>query len=87
MMPFDQTYNVNWALYECLEHLYEILDFLEDIKLALELGEDIDTLLYSPFDLPQTPHTYETCLPTHLLHPYLLSRTISSLFPPPNSPT
>jgi hypothetical protein len=86
-MPFDQTYNVNWELYECLELLYEILDFLEDINLALELGEDIDTLLYPPFDSPQIFHEYETCLPTHLLHPYLLSRTISSLFLPPNSPT
>jgi hypothetical protein len=52
-MPFNQTYNVNWELCECLELLYEILDLLEDIKLALELGEDITTLLqnlYPPFD-------------------------------------
>ena len=49
-MTFDQTYNVNWELCECLELVYEILDFLEDIKLALELQEDIIALLNPPFD-------------------------------------
>ena len=57
-MTFDQTYNVNWELCECLELMYEILDFLEDIKLALELQEDIITLLNPPFDPLRTirPH-------------------------------
>jgi len=50
MMPFHQTYNVNWELCECLELVYEVLDLLQDIKLALELDEDITTLLNPPFD-------------------------------------
>jgi len=52
-MPFDQTYNVNGELCECLELVYEILDLLDDIRLALELEENITTLLqtlYPPFD-------------------------------------
>jgi hypothetical protein len=49
-MPFNQTYNVNWELCECLELVYEILDFLDDIRLALELEEEIMTLLHPPFD-------------------------------------
>jgi hypothetical protein len=49
-MPFDQVYNVNWELCECLELVYEILDSLDDIRLALELREDIITLLNPPFD-------------------------------------
>jgi hypothetical protein len=49
-MTFNQTYNVNWELCECLDILYEILDFLDDIRLALELEEDIDKLLNPPFD-------------------------------------
>jgi hypothetical protein len=49
-MPFDQLYNVNNELCECLELVYEILDFLDDIRLALELQEDIIALLNPPFD-------------------------------------
>jgi hypothetical protein len=49
-MPFHPQYNVNWELAECLELVYEILDFLDDIKLALELEEDITALLNPPFD-------------------------------------
>jgi len=49
-MPFDQQYNVNWELCECLELVYEILDFLDDIRLALELGEDLTNILHPPFD-------------------------------------
>jgi len=49
-MPFDQTYNVNWEFYECLDLVYEILDFLDDIRLALELDEDLGLLVHPPFD-------------------------------------
>ena len=35
MATFDQTYNVNGELCACLELVYEILDGLDDIKLAL----------------------------------------------------
>jgi len=50
MRPFDQTYQVNWELCQCLELVYEILDSLEDISIALERREDITTLLDPPFD-------------------------------------
>ena len=35
MATFDQTYNVNGELCVCLELVYEILDGLDNIKLAL----------------------------------------------------
>ena len=31
MLPFDRTYNVEQEFYQCLERVYEILNFLEDI--------------------------------------------------------
>ena len=38
-MPFDRTYNVEPPFYSCLELVYEILEDLEDIRIALEKGE------------------------------------------------
>jgi hypothetical protein len=49
-MPFDQQYNVNWELVECLELVYEILDDLEDIRIALIEGKDPSHILFPPFD-------------------------------------
>jgi hypothetical protein len=49
-MPFDRQYNVNWELCECLELVYEIMDNLEDIKIALEKGKRITDILFPPFD-------------------------------------
>ena len=49
-MPFDQPYNVHWELVECLELVYEILDDLEDIRIALEKGKDPSTILRPTFD-------------------------------------
>jgi len=50
MDSFDQLFNVNWELAECLELVYEILDNLEDIRIALEEGKDPALILFPPFD-------------------------------------
>ena len=50
MMTFDQTYNVDWELCECLELVYKILDSLDNIKLALEKGKEIMDILHPQFD-------------------------------------
>ena len=49
-MSFDQTYNVNWELCECLEIVYETLDYLEDVLLALEKGKSLKDAITQPFD-------------------------------------
>ena len=50
MLPFDLTYNMEQEFYQCLEHMYEILNFLEDISIALERKEDLTPLLHPPFN-------------------------------------
>jgi hypothetical protein len=53
MRTFDKNYNVEPEIYDGLELVDEIVDFLNDIRLALELGEDISTFLRNldpPFD-------------------------------------
>lgn len=57
-MPFDQTYNVNWELCECLELVYEILEDLKDIRLALSKGKEITDILHPKFDPLQTIGKY-----------------------------
>ena len=57
-MSFDQTYNVNWELCECLETLYEMLDYLEEIILALEKGKSITDALNPTFDPFRTIRKY-----------------------------
>jgi len=57
-MPFDQKYNVNWELVECLELLYDILEALEDIIYDLETGKTITDILAPPFDPLKTIGKY-----------------------------
>ena len=57
-MPFEQPYNVDWEFCECLDLVYDILDLLNDIKLALELDEDITALFHPPFDPLKTIGKY-----------------------------
>ena len=45
MATFDQTYNVNGELCACLELMYEILDRLDDIKLALWKRRELTEIL------------------------------------------
>jgi hypothetical protein len=49
-MAFDRQYNVNWEFRDCDVIVYEILDFLSDIRLALLLGLDLTNILSPPFD-------------------------------------
>ena len=50
MATFDQTYNVNGELCACLELVYEILDGLDDIKLALWKRKELTEILAPRFD-------------------------------------
>ena len=50
MRTFDQNYNVEPETRNCLELIDEIIDFLIDIRLALELEEDLMILLHPHFD-------------------------------------
>jgi hypothetical protein len=47
---FDQQFNVNWEIAECLEIVYEILDDLEDLEIALVEGKNPSYVLFPPFD-------------------------------------
>jgi hypothetical protein len=38
--------SIDWEFANCLEIIYEILDDLEDIRLALEKGRDPDFFLF-----------------------------------------
>jgi hypothetical protein len=49
-MTIDRLYNVNPEFWNCDNIIYEILDFLSDIRLALLLEEDLTHILYPPFD-------------------------------------
>ena len=57
-MSCDQLYNVDRELCECLKHVYEILDDLEDIITALEDGRSITNILFPPFDPLKTIGKY-----------------------------
>ena len=46
---FDRLYNVEQEYYQCLECVYEILDFLEDITIILERNQNLTILLHPPF--------------------------------------
>jgi hypothetical protein len=50
MPSSDPQFNVNWELLECLEIVYEILNDLEDIRIALVKGKDLSLILSPPFD-------------------------------------
>ena len=44
-MLLERRYNVNLEIEKCWKHMYDILDHLDDIRLALELGEDLTDAL------------------------------------------
>jgi hypothetical protein len=50
MPSCDQQYNINWEIIECLEIVYEILDDLENIRIALWKKKDPSHILSPPFD-------------------------------------
>ena len=52
-MPYDREYNVDRQLWKIMNVVDDALELFQDIKLALELGEDFQTiiaLIDPPFD-------------------------------------
>jgi hypothetical protein len=49
-MHCDPQYNVNCELWEFRDHMYDLLGFLIDIRLALVFGLNITDILHPPFD-------------------------------------
>ena len=49
MSPYQQ-YDMDKELLDCLEIMYDLIFFLNDIKLALELVEDLVPIIHPPFD-------------------------------------
>lgn len=55
-MPFDRQYNVDKEIHKGLDLVDEALDFLNDINLALRLGENLTDvfhliyLIHPPFN-------------------------------------
>ena len=78
-MTFDRKYNVNKELCDYLEVLYEALDWLEDIKIALEKGESITDILSPPSDLLLSSTTNKPVYYAFSFEPSLFSIICSSL--------
>ena len=38
-----------WELLDCLEIIYDLIDFLDDIRLALEMEKDLIPIIHQPF--------------------------------------
>ena len=53
MSPYQQ-YDMDKELLDCLEIIYNLI-FLNDIKLTLELDEDLVPIIHPPFDPPFDP--------------------------------
>ena len=56
-MPGDRKYNVDRELWKIMNATDDALEFLWDIRLALELGEDLQTIISfikQPFDSLET---------------------------------
>ena len=47
MFPYQQ-YNVDGELLDCLEIIYDLIDFLDDIRLALETEKDLTPIIHQP---------------------------------------
>ena len=41
-----QQYNVDKELLDCLEIIYNLIDFLDDIRLALEMEQDLIPIIH-----------------------------------------
>ena len=53
MFPYQQ-YNMDKELLDCLEIIYNLIDFLDDIRLALETEKDL-TPLSTDLSTPSKP--------------------------------
>ena len=49
MFPYQQ-YNVDKELLDCLEIIYNLINFLDNIRLALETEKDLTPIIHWPFD-------------------------------------
>ena len=49
MFPYQQ-YNVDEELLDLLEIIYKLIDFLDDIRLALEMEKDLTPIIHQPFN-------------------------------------
>ena len=49
MFPYQQ-YNVEEELLDCLEIIYDLIDFSDDIRLALEMEKDLIPIIHWPLD-------------------------------------
>ena len=47
MFPYQQ-YNVDKELLDCLEIIYDLIDFLDDIRLVLETEKDLTPIIHQP---------------------------------------
>ena len=45
MFPYQQ-YNIDEELLDCLEFIYNLIDFLDDIRLALEMEKDLIPIIH-----------------------------------------
>ena len=57
MFPYQQ-YNMDEELLDCLEIIYDFIDFLDDIRLALETEKDLTPIIHRPFDSFKTIGKY-----------------------------
>ena len=57
MFPYQQ-YNVDEELLDCLEIIYDLINFLDNIKLALETEKDLTRIIHWPFDSFKTIGKY-----------------------------
>ena len=45
-----QQYNVDKELLDCLEIIYNLIDFLDYIRLVLETEKDLTPIIHRPFN-------------------------------------
>ena len=53
-----QQYNVDEELLDCLEIIYNLINFLDDIRLVLETEKDLTPIIRWPFDPLKTIGKY-----------------------------
>ena len=57
MFPYQQ-YNMDKGLLDCFEIIYDLIDFLDDIRLVLETEKDLTPIIHQPFDPFKTIGNY-----------------------------
>ena len=57
MFPYQQ-YNMDKELLDRLEIIYNLIDFLDNLRLVLETEKDLTPIIHQPFDLFKTIGKY-----------------------------